>query len=210
MKETLDLNESLYLLQSLKKELMKTRSSKLSNFEKSTAIDVSGAARLDQIKLGIVECVYKVLQTCEQMEDKRAAIGLEIVSLLFEEEQIRNQAFRDDSFARYCIEEHCQFIFRFIPVGLLEGTTDFRKHSNIVITYCIGAPIRNTLIIKAITVLTLMTINDPLSQDRFADKGIIHWILGSCFYSLSGENKSLINVGIYGLMVSVSIIRFLS
>ena len=66
----------------------------------------------------------------------------------------------------------------------------------------LGHAVRNSLVIKVITVLTLMSINDPITQDRFADRGIIRWILGSCFYAFSGENKLLVNVGIYGLVVS--------
>lgn len=120
MKETKDLNESLYLLQTLKKELMKTKR-KNSKDNGDGLQSVETTVRLEQFKLGIVECVYKVLRTCELMEDKRAVVGLEIIALMFEDEAVRNKIFRDDSFARFCVDEHSQFIFQFIPVGLLEG-----------------------------------------------------------------------------------------
>ena len=129
MKETTDANQALFLLQSLKKQLLKTREESHSQ-DKDDSTSVSSVTksrsiRLQQFKLGIVECVYKVLQTCELMEDKRALVGLEIIALLFEDEFVRNKVFEDDAFARACIEEHSQFIFRFLPVGLLQGSHCF-------------------------------------------------------------------------------------
>jgi hypothetical protein len=49
-----DLQESLYLMQSIKRELLKCNNEK----------------RLANFKLGIVENVYKIFQTCESIEDK--------------------------------------------------------------------------------------------------------------------------------------------
>jgi hypothetical protein len=49
-----DLQESLFLMQNMKRELLKC------NVEK----------RLANFKLGIVENIYKIFQTCESIEDK--------------------------------------------------------------------------------------------------------------------------------------------
>lgn len=214
MKDTHDSNATLYLLQSLKKELVKTRppNSGLDDVRHSTQnvkeekITSLRSLRLDQINLGIVQCVYKILESCELVEDKRVVISLEIISLLFEDELVRNEAFRDESFARFCVDEHCQFVLRLLPVGLMHGQyiTFFLFLLWLLplsFFVCSGNMVRNTLIIKAITVITLMTINDPVTQDRFADRGMINWILGSCFQTFHGEDKTIVNVGIYGLLV---------
>jgi hypothetical protein len=63
--------------------------------------------------------------------------------------------------------------------------------------------LKESVVIKAATVMSLMSVGQKRIQDRFADRGIIAWILGTCYQSIQDSDKSLINAGSYCLLVWV-------
>jgi hypothetical protein len=47
----------------------------------------------------------------------------------------------------------------------------------------------------------MMSYNHQAMQDRFADRGAISWILDFCFQTFDDHSTTILNVGMYGLVV---------
>ena len=63
---------------------------------------------------------------------------------------------------------------------------------------------KETIAIKAITTIAMMAYNHSQTQDRFADRGAIAWIIDFCFAKFDEKEQTLVNVGIYGLMALIA------
>jgi hypothetical protein len=73
--------------------------------------------------------------------------------------------------------------------------------SLLAFSYGLDPSLKESVVIKAATVISLMAVGQKRIQDRFADRGIIAWVLGTCYQSIQDSDKSLINAGSYCLLV---------